>query len=77
MKVRRLKLRFYKKAGGPRGIGNRCSVYCAGCIVCESYKHLDERGRFPTWDEVNVICEEENRRAYEADRRAATQGTTA
>lgn len=57
MKVRKLRSRFYKKAGGPRGIGNRCSDYGAGCIVCESYKYFDERGRFPTFDEIRPVCD--------------------
>jgi len=42
-------------------LGNRCSAYFAGCIVCESYKHLDEHGRFPTFDEACAICDEANR----------------
>lgn len=64
--VRRLRSRFYKKRGGPRGIGNCCSDYCAGCIVCESYKYLREHGRFPSFKEVNPICREAMRIEHEA-----------
>lgn len=57
MNVRRLRWRFYKKRGGPRGLGYRCKDYCAGCIVCESYRYLDQHGRFPTFEEISPICE--------------------
>ena len=58
MKVRSLRERFYRKTGGPRQIGNRCKDYGPGCIVCESYRFYDERGRFPSFDEVSPICDE-------------------
>lgn len=51
-KVRKLRWRFYRKTGGPRGIGNRCKLY-AGCIVCESYRIYDATGRFPSFDEAS------------------------
>lgn len=66
MKTRRLRWRFYRKVGGARGVGNRCKAYCPGCIVCESYRFLDQHGRFPTFDEVSPICDEENRKEHEA-----------
>lgn len=53
MKVRRLRWRFYRKTGGCRQVGHRCKDYCAGCIVCDFYRFLDERGRFPySFDEA-------------------------
>ncbi len=52
MKARKLRWRFYKKKGGPRGIGNRCAVYLSGCIVCESYRLFYETGRFPAFYEI-------------------------
>lgn len=52
MKVRSLRKRTYRKAGGPRRIGLRCKEYCAGCIVCECYRFLDDFGRFPSFDEA-------------------------
>jgi hypothetical protein len=57
VKVRHLRWRFYRKAGGPRGIGNRCGDYGPGCIVCESYRFLSRYGRFPSFDEVGPICD--------------------
>jgi hypothetical protein len=57
MSVRRLRRRFYRKTGGPRGIGNRCKDYGPGCIVCESYRHLDQHGRFPTFEEARAISD--------------------
>ena len=58
MKVRtRLKLRAYRKTGGPINIGNRCKSYEQGCVVCEAYRFYDERGRFPTWEEVMLFAE--------------------
>lgn len=57
MKVRQLRLRFYRKTGGPRQIGHRCKDYCPGCIVCESYRFLDQHGRFPSFGEVRPICD--------------------
>jgi hypothetical protein len=32
-------------------IGNRCSEYAEGCVVCEAYRHLGEFGKFPDTDE--------------------------
>lgn len=58
MKLRNLRWRFYRKTGGPRGIGSRCTAYFAGCIVCESYRYLDEHGRFPTWEQARAISDE-------------------
>lgn len=66
MNIRRLRLRTYRKTGGPRQIGHRCKVYCAGCIVCESYRFLDQHGRFPSFNEVRPICDAEGRKEYEA-----------
>lgn len=66
MNTRRLRGRFYRKTGGPRGIGGRCKVYCAGCIVCESYRYLERHGRFPTFEEVGPIADEESRKDHEA-----------
>jgi hypothetical protein len=57
MKVRKLRWRFYRKAGGGRGIGNRCSAYYPGCIVCEMYRYKDQHGGFPTFDEACAICD--------------------
>lgn len=54
MKVRNLRWRFYQKKGGPRQIGNRCSVYCRGCICCDSYMFFYTRGRFGSFDEVRA-----------------------
>jgi hypothetical protein len=48
MKVRKLRNRFYRKTGGPRGWGNRCKEYGPGCSLCEMYRFLDDHGRFPT-----------------------------
>lgn len=56
MKLRKLRWRFYRKTGGPRGIGLR-HPYEAGCIGCESYRFLDQHGRFPTFDEVLAISD--------------------
>ena len=58
MKVRRLRWRFYRKTGGPRGVGLRCKDYGPGCMICESYRFFDEHGRFPSFDEVAPICDE-------------------
>lgn len=65
-KIRTLRNRFYKKKGGPRGWGNRCSEYCAGCIVCESYKFKDEHGYFPSFDVIHPISQEAGRVEHEA-----------
>lgn len=54
MKVRNIRWRFYRKAGGPREIGNRCKEYAEGCIICDAWKFYDERGRFPSFDEVRA-----------------------
>lgn len=64
MSIRTLRNRFYRKTGGPRGIGHRCKEFFPGCIVCESYRFLDERGRFPSFDEVRPICDEESRKEH-------------
>ena len=61
MEVRKLRKRFYKKTGGPKGIGNRCKEYVEGCIVCESYRYFDQHGRFPLFDEVSQIIDEINK----------------
>lgn len=53
MKVRKNRWRFYRKAGGPRQIGNRCKVYGQGCIVCETYKLFDRNGKFPSYEEAH------------------------
>jgi hypothetical protein len=46
MKVRKLKR-------GWSNVGKRCKDFAWGCIICESYKFLDLRGRFPnSFDEV-------------------------
>jgi hypothetical protein len=46
MKVRKLKK-------GWTTLGKRCKSFEWHCIVCESYKFLDLRGRFPnSFDEV-------------------------
>ena len=56
MNCRRLRGRFYRKAGGGRMFGHRCKDYCAGCIVCDGYRFLDETGRFPrSFDEAFVF----------------------
>ena len=35
-------------------IGKRCKDFTWHCIVCESYRFLDDKGRFPhSFDEVN------------------------
>lgn len=71
MNARRLRKRFYRKSGGPRAIGLRCKVYCAGCIVCDSYRFLDERGRFPyTFDEAAEFSDACVRAEAEAERAA-------
>lgn len=57
MKLKRLRWRFYRKTGGPRGIGNRCKDYGPGCLVCESYRFYDQHGRFPSFDEVRPISD--------------------
>jgi hypothetical protein len=58
VKVRLLRKRFYRKSGGARQIGRRCKDYCAGCIVCDSYRMLDEIGRFPrSFDEAHLFSE--------------------
>ncbi len=54
MKVRNIRKRFYRKQGGPRGIGLRCKDYAAGCIVCDSYRFYDRFGRFPSYEEVRA-----------------------
>lgn len=46
-KVRTLRRRFYPKKGGGRNFGLRCKVYCAGCIICDAWKHRDVYGWFP------------------------------
>ena len=66
MKVRKLKWRFSKKKGGPRGWGIRCKDYFPGCSCCEFYRYYDENGRFPTSDEVHEITSEINKREHEA-----------
>lgn len=57
MSIRRLRWRFYRKTGGPRGVGNRCKDYAPGCIGCESYRFLNCFGRFPSFDEVVAISD--------------------
>jgi hypothetical protein len=57
MKIKKLRWRFYRKTGGPRGLGNRCADYGPGCLVCESYRYLDQHGRFPSFDVVNAISD--------------------
>jgi hypothetical protein len=57
MKVTKLRWRFYRKTGGPRGWGNRCKDYGPGCMRCEMYRYLDEHGRFPTWDQARAISD--------------------
>jgi hypothetical protein len=48
MKVRSLKHRHLFT-----NVGKRCKDFQWGCIICESYKFLDLRGRFPnSFDEV-------------------------
>lgn len=37
--------RTKKKAWSNFGL--RCKDYCAGCIICEAYRHLDQFGGFP------------------------------
>lgn len=66
MNIRQLRHRFYRKTGGPRQIGHRCKDYFPGCIVCERYRFLDQHGRFPSFDEVAPICDEESRKEHEA-----------
>jgi hypothetical protein len=56
MNIRKLRWRFYKKTGGPRGWGNRCKEYCAGCILCELYRIYDNTGRFPTGEEARIAA---------------------
>lgn len=46
MKLRQHKRRAYTHAGPPN-YGKRCKVYGPGCTVCEGYRFLLERGRFP------------------------------
>ena len=59
MKTRKLRSRFYRKSGGGRHIGRRCKAYMAGCIVCDSYRFLDETGRFPRgFDEAAEFSEQ-------------------
>ena len=48
MKVRKLKWRFYRKQGGPRGWGNRCKLYAQGCPCCDAYMFFYQHGRFPS-----------------------------
>lgn len=57
MKLRSLKWRFYRKTGGPRELGHRCKDFCGGCIVCESYRYLDQHGGFPSFEEAADICD--------------------
>ena len=57
MTVRNLRWRFYKKTGGPRGIGLNCKDYQPGCMVCDSYQYLRDHGRFPTFEEVRAISD--------------------
>lgn len=59
MKVRQQRWRFYRKKGGPRGIGLRCKgEQYMGCIICASYAHLDEHGKFPDFDTAHAITQE-------------------
>lgn len=72
MKVRRLRWRFYRKKGGPPGLGRRCKSYCPDCYVCESYRFFDSTGRFPSFEEVNgCICWPGLGRMYEGKRFSA------
>jgi hypothetical protein len=49
MKVKSLKHRLLVS-----NIGKRCKDFTWHCIVCESYRFLDDNGRFPhSFDEVN------------------------
>ena len=73
MNLRRLRYRFYKKRGGPRGIGNNCKEFAPGCIVCQSYRHLRERGRFPTYEEMWLICEDAMRQEALAEERSVSK----
>jgi hypothetical protein len=57
MRATKLRWRFYRKTGGPPSLGPRCHDYGAGCLSCEMYRHLDEHGRFPTWDEARAISD--------------------
>jgi hypothetical protein len=65
MNIRSQRWKFYKKKGGLRNIGHRCSEYAGGCIVCESYKFYDEHGKFPTYDEVHEQMEAANKAEHE------------
>lgn len=67
MNIRRLRWRFYKKTGGPRGWGNRCSDYGPGCALCERYRFMDDFGRWPTKDdepELRRRIDEASEREY-------------
>lgn len=73
MKVRNQRWRFYKKRGGPRGIGHRCKgEQYLGCIVCASYDYLDKHGKFPDFETAHAITmqtlkeEEERERGLQA-----------
>ena len=46
--IRNIKRRFKKFSN----YGHRCKSYGPGCTICEGYRFLLERGRFPyTYDE--------------------------
>ena len=66
MKVRHIRRRVYRKAGGPPGYGRRCKDYFPGCLACEAYRFLDELGRFPTFDEVSPRCDAAMREEFDA-----------
>lgn len=59
MKVRHLKRRSYRKTGGGPNFGLRCKDYCAGCLLCDSFRFLDENGRFPRYyDEAQAFSDQ-------------------
>jgi len=61
MKVRRIRLRAKTKYVSRDGVTfvrdsfvKRCRTYVAGCINCETWRFVDEKGRFAyTFDELN------------------------
>lgn len=48
-----MKVRKIAKAKSWTNLGKRCKDFQWHCIICESYKFLDQRGRFPnSFEEV-------------------------
>ena len=52
--IRAIKKRFKKHTN----VGRRCKTYAPGCIVCECYRFLLDRGGFPSsFDEAYEYSE--------------------